>query len=129
MKTSELAGALLDYWVARAEGMTINPEVCQPDNGVFVGHGGGDLEFFEPSDDWAQGGPIIDRERIALIPDAGWRAGYDVIAEVEGAGYDTGPTATIELRCEHRADSPLVAAMRAYVARKFGDTVPDEVAA
>jgi hypothetical protein len=34
---SELAGAELALWVARARGMTINPDVCQPDEAVFVG--------------------------------------------------------------------------------------------
>lgn len=117
MKVSELKDNKLDYWVARAEGLSINPEVCQPDRGVFVGHGGGDLDFFEPSEEWAQGGPILEREMIELSHDRDWREdgefgrvwqGYHA-----GYGYMDG-------------DTPLIAAMRAYVASKFGDEVDDQ---
>lgn len=129
MKVAELTGALLDRWVAEAEGhkdIRITRWVSCNSGDFCVANGDG---VFSPSTDWAQGGPIVERDRIALVPDAEWRAGYDVSAEVEGANYDTGATAFIELRCEHCAASPLVAAMRAYVASKFGGQVPDDAEA
>lgn len=65
MKTSELTGSPLDLWVAKAEGRSkafIDPlkggAVWDPDCN----------EAFMPSDEWADGGPIIERERIVLWP-------------------------------------------------------------
>lgn len=101
MKTSELTGALLDYWVATAEG--------------FIGHINKDGFFREspegrqgeywpycPSSDWEDGGPIIEREQITIDWNDGCFAG----------GTQWGETA-------------LIAAMRAYVASKYGGEVPD----
>lgn len=120
MKVSELTGALLDYWVARAEGWTIKPAAPyagmlyatpeRPDEWRW-------LDMFQLSTSWAQGGPIIYRERIRLLPsllDDTWRASYSRI----------GTPVKYELACDGPA--PLVAAMRAYVASKYGDEVPDE---
>jgi hypothetical protein len=70
-----------------------------------------DRKEFSPSTDWAHGGPIIERERITLEEHAGeWCAyvrmqwGPGAMPEgSDGVGY--GPT-------------PLIAAMRAFVASK-----------
>lgn len=67
------------------------------------------------SSNWAQGGPIIEQEKICL-----WSEGYDWEAKIQigvGEWVETwGPT-------------PLIAAMRCYVARKLGDEVeiPEEL--
>lgn len=53
MKVSELAGSQLDFWVAKAEGVEASVDT--------------QLKF-TPSTDWAQGGPIIDREGIQIAP-------------------------------------------------------------
>jgi hypothetical protein len=87
-----------------------SPDYEDDDRLVYV-HG--DDEFhFAPSTDWAQGGPIIERERIELRGDGdeGWIA-YDNLNPTQ-----KGPT-------------PLIAAMRCYVASKLGEEVevPDEV--
>jgi hypothetical protein len=98
-KTAELTGALLDAAVAKAEGMT-----------AVVG------KLWFPSTDWGDGGPIIERERIEVSPwpGPGWQAWvrpeYDYGDMVKNAGEGAGPT-------------PLIAAMRAYVASKFGEEV------
>lgn len=71
--------------------------------------------------DWADAGPIIERERISLefMPGAG-DAGADVwvATRVEGSSVS-----------EECAESPLVAAMRCYVASQMGDEVevPEDV--
>jgi len=98
MKTSELQGAALDWAVAQCEGLKdfdIENLCFYDDEGMP----------FEPSCVWAQGGPIIEREGIALYlnGDDGW-TGED------GWKRATGPT-------------PLIAAMRCYVAMKLGDEV------
>ena len=97
MKTSELTGAALDWAVAQAEGKTW--AVWR-----FVKwHSDGDLNY---STDWAQGGAIIERECISLFNcygDSEWSASTE--------GY------------EQQGTTPLIAAMRCYVASKLGDEV------
>ena len=113
MRTSELTGALLDYWVARAEGFTA--EIKSPAQGVHARCWTLDEEGragfgWHPSTSWAQGGPIIEREVIGFgipISDLGYQAflykeGQPVVAW---------------------GKTHLIAAMRAYVASKFGDEV------
>jgi hypothetical protein len=112
LKTSELTGAALDWAVARCEGIVW--EQGDLDAGEY-GPG------FAPATDWEQGGPIIEREKIAVRfepechwlfapPEATWLANYN------GVGEWHGPT-------------PLIAAMRCYVASKLGDKVdvPEEL--
>jgi len=69
------------------------------------------------STDWAQGGPIIERGMIGLefLAGAG-DAGMDVWVASIGGIDECGPT-------------PLIAAMRCYVASKLGDEVeiPEEL--
>lgn len=124
MKTSELTGALLDCWVARARG--IDPKniriaplifgsgaepMCQVLTGFDDDPGAFAFRPFQPSTSWAQGGPIIEREKMTVEPFGdGWGAG---IGDVYTKWYLEGPTL-------------LVAAMRAYVASEFGDEVPDD---
>jgi len=66
---------------------------------------------FSPSTDWAQGGPIIEREKMTLE----W-TGEDWMAYIRHDEEYFGPT-------------PLIAAMRCYVASKMGDEVelPNEL--
>lgn len=68
---------------------------------------------YAPSFDWTVAGPIIERERIAVMPrddGAPWRAVLWLPPDASVAVYGTGP-------------APLIAAMRAYVASKFGEEV------
>lgn len=112
MKTAELKGALLDYWVAKAEGMDPQVEWLMPTwnftwrattpRGTFTSSG---TRF---SSDWAVGGPIIERESISIAPSStGWSALWP------------------ERRNEAEGPTPLIAAMRAFVASKFGEDVMD----
>ncbi|RQS84349.1 MULTISPECIES: phage protein NinX family protein [Burkholderia cepacia complex] len=109
MNVFELEGALLDYWVAKAEGLTIDG-IRRGE--VIVGTTPHRL-VYSPSTSWKVGGPIIERERIdvhylAYEPPA-WTANIGV------------PFPLIP------APTPLVAAMRAFVLSKFGEEVADEV--
>jgi hypothetical protein len=65
--------------------------------------------MYAPSTDWSQGGPIIEREGIELVPDGGGAWG----AAIRGGDEDD----------TSQAYTPLIAAMRAYVASKLGDEV------
>jgi hypothetical protein len=111
MKTSELSGAALDWAVAKCEGK-------EPKH-----HEGWPME--EPSEystDWALGGAIIEREKISVI----WMQFSD--EQYWLASIDVG-TLEAPRECEARGDTPLVAAMRCYVASKLGDNVelPEEL--
>jgi hypothetical protein len=103
MKTSELAGAALDWAVQIAEGYV------QPDPIAFA------KNIFTPSTDWAQGGPIIEREGITVSDGS-------PVNGLEWMACDRGST--------HIQHGPnyLIAAMRCYVASKLGDDVdvPEE---
>jgi hypothetical protein len=103
MKVNQLEGAALDWAVTKAEGFDV--EVTGPEWGLWGW-----------ATDWGQGGPIIERERISVEPCFDWKW---VAIRTEGpnsAFEEEGPT-------------PLVAAMRCYVASKMGDEieVPDEL--
>ncbi len=124
MKTSELENEFLDYWTARADKETVIIEHDQNSfamvyrNGDFFGYIGGDhVPQYAPAYDWSQGGPIIEREGIFLTRTScmtEWRAMAAGTREENNAIFHMGYGRT-----------PLIAAMRAFVASKFGDEVPD----
>lgn len=113
-RVEELEGALLDAAVAKAEGL--NPQFrggrCYAD--WVQGAPPMTVSEYRPSLMWDIAGPIIGRERISVMIEDGddfWTAATKFFFEggIDGPdGY--GPT-------------PLIAAMRAYVASKFGQEV------
>lgn len=117
MKTSELSGAALDWAVAKC---------VWPDdigNTVPFHHDGSD---YAPSRKWAHGGPIIERERIDVFcrptgskynPEPDWASAKYLSPAETSAFLQSGLT-------------PLIAAMRCFVASKLGDEVdiPEELA-
>lgn len=125
-KVSELEGALLDMAVAMAEGWAVEDPEDDPtawtspdgkeissitDTGIAKGYG------YHPSHFWSQGGPIIQRERIEISPlqrHKEWSAAVRPRAVAWG-DYDTDG--------EGEGPTPLIAAMRAYCASKFGEEV------
>lgn len=96
IKVSELTGVALDWAVAKCEGYRLD----------LVPEGS-----YQPSTDWEQGGPIIEREGIAM-----------------GKSWDHWKAFSGETHLEE-GPTPLIAAMRCYVASKLGDTVevPEEL--
>jgi hypothetical protein len=107
MKTSELTGHALDWAVAMCEGIDHDTAAL---NIMF----GDDNDWFlAPSTDWAQGGPIIERERMDLLAEDAHMWNALMWWDDENSSGDikmTGPT-------------PLIAAMRCYVASKLGADV------
>jgi hypothetical protein len=129
MKTSELTGELLNYWVARAEGLPA-PELYD------AGYGEAPQCYYdterwaryEPTQDWAEGGPII--ERMMLDGWGIWR--YSDHDEFTCSNTDTEalpfkPNNYDGEWISMEGPTILIAALRAYVASKFGDEVPDEI--
>jgi len=126
MKTSELTGAHLSYWVAMAERAaegtnfraTLPPAEPEID---LVGADGGSVEF-APWRDWAQGGPIIERARIEISPVGEGASSWHAVVDPYSYKHPPG------VQPEAGGPSPLIAAMRAYVESKFGPEVGDESA-
>jgi hypothetical protein len=97
MKTSELKDLALDWAVTKCEGY--DHKVTSSEWGMWGW-----------ATDWAQGGPIIEREGMSLDQFADYPKWQ---AECNSNDYHNrqhGPT-------------PLIAAMRCYVASKLGDEV------
>ena len=113
MKTSELSGALLDYWVAKIEGVPENSTLRAMAVAI------GSIESYTPkySTNWADAGPIIEREHIAI--DYVWRDSAADRRAWEAWAYKG--------RHYWDGDTPLIAAMRAYVGSVYGDEVPNEI--
>ena len=107
IKTSEATKEQLNWLVAKCEGRP------WPDNAAkFLGE-----QYYCPSTDWAQGGPIIERERILIQPEIGKEGcgnAWNAISMRDTEAY--GPT-------------PLIAAMRCLVASKLGGEIeiPEEL--
>lgn len=109
LKTSELTGAALDWAVAKCEGYT-GEALKERSDGIW----------YTPSTDWAQGGPIIEREciQVSCIGMTGYTPNVWTARSPKPhtKPYAKGPT-------------PLIAAMRCYVASKLGDEIeiPEEL--
>lgn len=125
IKTSELIGAKLDWAVAKASGaeglrVTDNGSVCcvyklQCGSGCWTG-------YYEPSTDWSQGGPLIERFKVWLSPPVDGCEPFGWDSEIYG---EDGATIAYQDGCA----TPLIAAMRAIVADKLGEEieVPEEL--
>jgi hypothetical protein len=100
-KASELTGTALDWAIQQCEGQRKDID--------FLWW----TEDYSPSTDWAQGGPIIEREGIELFRNN--EKNYWFTSKARNQ-IGTGPT-------------PLIAAMRCYVASKMGDEInlPEEI--
>lgn len=109
-KVSELAGAELDYWVAKAHGYdaVVEDGRCMTIHCSELSGWESHKSYFHPHEDWTTCGQIIERERIQL-----WDLGDKWMAK---AGMKAG-----SFGCDK---SPRIAAMRAYVSSKYGDSVP-----
>lgn len=106
IKTNELNGAALDWAAAKSNGH---------------GYGVWDDPWFTPTTNWTQGGQIIEREKISIEYMAGaGDAGADVwVANMTYPDKKFGGVAF----SEEQGSTPLIAAMRCFVASKLGDEV------
>ena len=112
MKTNELTEAALDWAVAKCIGHRVAESygsyirIYLPD----LKQSGYTLAFC-PSTDWAHGGPIIEREGLLVRPSfTDERGKWTSILWASTSFFESGPT-------------PLIAAMRCYVASKLGDEI------
>jgi len=124
MKTSELTGAALDWAVAKTEGATdfwfdtvatYWVKLDGKDRALRYGW----AQSYLPSTDWCQGGSIIEREELTLS-----HSPYDHVFYGR-----TRPWCAEKKGCMKYGPTPLIAAMRCYVASKLGDEIelPEEL--
>jgi len=135
MKTSELQGPALDWAVAKCmtggelfqSGRVAHVVVLHSVGGTVSPyfHNGVIRCAFEPSTDWAIGGPIIEREGISIVRDEGDLCWQAVIDCHSGSMFGSNLCGSFW----HEGPTPLIAAMRCYVASKLGEEVeiPEEL--
>ena len=125
MKTNELTGAALDWAVSIAEGfkpaqLYINKWPNSPasiytrtfdDEGKPDGYMTGPNRLY--SHKWEAGGPIIEREGISIVQQGD---ASDWVASVYNHNED-------DWHLHTNGSTPLIAAMRCFVASKLGDDV------
>ena len=114
IKVSEATGPVLDWMVAKCLGADFVHGDCEYStisDKVWARGGSQERRY---STDWSHGGPIIERERIGVYQSdrGGWHGQYPgwLSDPLRRHPYIAGPT-------------PLIAAMRCFVASKLGDEV------
>ena len=119
MKTSELSGTALDWAVFSLEREASSWYVN--DNGCFMAEEGEISWAYQPSTDWRKGGAIIEREKLGFW----WATPFtDEYGDTYGNHWYAEGVASIS-----EGETPLIAAMRCYVASKLGGEVevPNEL--
>ena len=111
IKTSELSGSALD-WAAAAAVIDDTP---QPEKGLLIHQYGYGASVPPYSTDWSQGGPIIEREKIEIVRG---NPLYFPKGNENGDFYEP-----LWIAGKQHGQTPLIAAMRCYVASKLGDEV------
>ena len=117
MKTSELTGEALDWAVCEASGFFAGYTQFRSGIAFLKVYGVARNSHLHPSTNWAQGGPIIEGEQILIQPEICKEGCGNAWSAIAIDGFEEfGPT-------------PLIAAMRCYVASKLGDEVeiPEEL--
>jgi hypothetical protein len=135
-KVAELEGALLDAAVALADSGRFDPSRPSSEmqmilaNGRFMLAGPQPQQLshhqWSPSTDWAQGGPIIDFARTTVVQMGGGilQGGSIYFAFIPKSGTTIEHGVQLEgLGLVQKGETYLIAAMRAYVASKFGEEV------
>ena len=125
IKTADLTGAALDWAVAKALGIRTyikrykhtmtGPCILDADLVDMQTDGEQELKY---SRSWAQGGPIIERDGMHV----------DCLRQGKKPIWEAWPYASGTKHIQ-QGPTPLIAAMRAYVASKLGDEIeiPEEL--
>ena len=132
IKVSEATPIQLDWLVAKCEGVLVQ---CDSEEGLIINNIIGWIPY-RPSANWAQGGPIIEREKIDLEFMDNFEAWCGSV--VREYGQDRESYSDDQDRESYTAEqesfvgygpTPLIAAMRCYVASKMGNVVeiPEEL--
>lgn len=122
-KVIELTGAELALWVARANKTETpgNRPLYESGGCLYVEsyYGGGEPFQYRPDNWWEHGGPIIEREKINLKYNSHMAEfGQQWVARIDSSRHNLSPRYTY-------GKTPLIAAMRAYVASVYGECVDE----
>ena len=132
IRTQDLIGPALDWAVAKCQNIKVSVRFCKKENEPYKYVWFQTQEYspftddlvwviYSPSKTWSQAGPIIDREKITLD--------YDF--DGQGLSLWTARKYAFDgtLLWAESGDSPLIAAMRCFVACRLGDEVdiPEEL--
>lgn len=118
MKTPELTGAALDWAVAKCKGLSVRWSA--PHEQLLIEDK--PYSIWQPHKDWAQGGPIILE-----------MGNYCQEGNLESSHFYCSTPSTAKEWHDHpvkaTGPTPLIAAMRCYVASKLGDNIdiPEEL--
>ena len=120
IKVSEASGPTLDWMVAKCENADWSDEDCIVNVTTLDEYTGTICNY---STDWVQGGPIIEREKIDFWTGDSYQDEYGNFTAIKSAKH---PASAMH----YEGPTPLIAAMRCYVASKLGEEVdvPDELA-
>jgi hypothetical protein len=120
INTSELTRAALDWVVASFCEYKGRHNEASKEDGVIVFYPPPSRSWFKfaPSTDWSQGGPIIEREKIAIGFDG---ASWTAIIQT--------PPMVMDYEDQQYGATALIAAMRCLVASRLGEVVdvPEEL--
>lgn len=116
VKTPDLSGAALDWAVAKAEGVSVDIRgQVHPIGSPFRGSkylAIGDMGLgFNPSADWRQGGPLIEKYKL------------DIGAPLENKNGPWNAATEWGHPLGYKGCTPLIAACRAIVASVLGEAV------
>jgi hypothetical protein len=120
---SETEGHYLDYLVGKALDMPMymskRGDWMTAPYGEFNSRQG--IPYWKPTVDWSQGGPIIEREKIAV-----WfhtEYGCWCSADIAWMDADIDGDAFMDMPDAFRGPTPLIAAMRCLVVSRLGEEV------
>lgn len=116
INTAELTGVALDWAVVKASGTPVTIEYTESGKPVVLDKKN---RHCTASRTWAQGGPIIEREKIDVFKVANLEEWCGSIPKLHKIGW----------RFIQYGHTPLIAAMRCYVFSRLGDDVdiPEEL--
>lgn len=122
IKTATLTGLALDWavWEAKRKNDGLDFVLTQYGKGLWYGGDNDRTYEWHPHENWLQGGTIIEREWLQLIP---WPNESDENLRWNCVQHD------VPVQCHAFGPTPLIAAMRCYVASCLGDEVdiPEEL--
>lgn len=137
IKVSEASGRMLNWLVGVANNIPNLHLVAKPGKlcvyGALPMPSGELLDWpFQPSTDWAQGGPIIDLEKISCHPtytSGATESGAEVAVSNGWVCFQTPRLSWQKVRFRQAGATLLIAAMRCYVVSKLGEEVevPEEL--
>ena len=137
VNTSELTGAALDWAVAKCEGYApvftrhyVTPSHAEDPKKVCIPAQSW-VQPFEPSINWGQAGPILEREIAKVFRNVGGTWSAMILKDVPIPPEDRGTSLALTRRAQWNGagPTPLIAAMRCYCCSKLGDVVdiPEEL--